>query len=174
MSLEYPYMQGSNSRWNGKDSIEITIPELKRISFLTFIETVCIGISTVILFLSLMVFVLSLGYERSDLGSIIFAGTSLVMFLIIVVFADIDLNKTVRMVDEKFVSAIQAQTGLRPLDNASVARKKSGYMYLTDGTNVTMWEIYYYPDQSDLITLERYIPENIREASTDNTPPKAA
>jgi hypothetical protein len=173
MSLEYPYMQGSNSRWNGRDSIEITIPELKRVNFLTFIETVCIGISTVILSLSLLVFILSLGFERSDIGSIIFAGTALVAFLIVVAFTDAKLNETVKVVDHKFNEAIKSQLGLQPVDNATVAHKKSGYMYLTDGTNVTMWEIYYYPDESDLITLERYIPESLREAPSDN-PFKAA
>lgn len=166
---------GSNSGWTGKDSIKITIPELKRIDFLVFLETVCIGVSTVILFLSIMVFVLSYGYERSDLGSIIFAGTSLILFLIIVVVTDIKLNKTVRLVDAKFNEAIFKQLGLKALDKASIAHKKAGYMYLTDnGSKVTMWEIFYYNDQTELVSLERYIPENHRDDVPDDESIKAA
>ena len=175
MPLDYSSMNTPGRGWTGKDSIKITIPELKRIDFLVFVETVCIGVSTVILFLSIMVFFLSYGFERSDLGSIIFAGASLLMFLIIVVLADFKLSDTAKIVDSKFTEAISTQLGLKPLDKASIAYKKSGYMYLTDDSaKVTMWEIFYYNDQTELISLERYIPEDHRDDIPDGDSVKAA
>lgn len=142
--------------WNGRTSFEISIPEFSKIANLLFIETLCIGLAAAILSLSILIFVLSFGYARSDIGVIILAGMTLVGLLVVTVIADLKITKLSKVIDEKFSDAISANLGMTLLDKAPIARKKLGYLYLTDTTNVSMWEVYYFSDQPELVSLEKY------------------
>lgn len=142
--------------WNGRTSFEVVIPELKKIARLLFVETLCIMLAATILTLSILIFVLSLGFERSDIGVIFLAGITLVGLLIVTVIADIKITKLSKIADDAFSDAINANLGMRLIDNAPISRKKMGYLYLTDGTNVSMWEIFYFSDKHDLVSLEKF------------------
>lgn len=142
--------------WNGRTSFEIKIPELSKIANLLIIEALCIGLAAAILTLSVLIFVLSFGYARSDIGVIILAGASLVGLLVVTVLADLKISKLSKIADDTFSDAIQSNLGMKLIDAAPIARKKLGYLYLTDGRNVSMWEVFYYSDQPELVSLEKF------------------
>lgn len=144
--------------WNGKTSLEIRIPELRRIQNLVFIETACLGSALVVFVLSIIVFFLSFGYARSDLGSILFAGTFLFVLLLVVFVVDTKIQKLVKIADEVFIKTITSQLNIKPVDGLSIARKKQGYVHLYSGNEIGMWEIFYYEDDASLVTFEKFNP----------------
>lgn len=146
----------ASHRWNGRTSFEISIPEFGKVANLLFIEALCIGLAAAILTLSVLIFVLSFGYARSDLGVIILAGASLVGLLVVTVLADIKITKLSKIIDTTFSDAILSNLGMRLINVAPIAHKKLGYLYLTDGANVSMWEVFYYSDRPEVVSLEKF------------------
>lgn len=159
----------SGPMWNGRTSFEITIPEFKKIANLLFIETLCIGLAAAILTLSVVIFVLSFGYARSDIGVIILAGMTLVGLLAVTVVADLKITKLSKIIDTKFSDAILSNLGMNLIDRAPIARKKLGYLYLTDGRNVSMWEVFYFSDQPELVSLEKFSTNQYEKYLEDGT-----
>jgi hypothetical protein len=146
----------ASQRWNGRTSFEISIPEFSKVASLLIIEALCIGLAAAILTLSVLIFVLSFGYARSDLGVIILAGASLVGLLGVTVLADIKITKLSKIIDKTFSDAIISNLGMELIDTAPIAHKKLGYLYLTDGTDVSMWEVFYYSDRPEVVSLEKF------------------
>jgi len=161
--------QNAGLRWNGRTSIEVTIPELQKLPGLLLIEAVCITLSSVILAISVIIFILSMGFQRSDIASIIVAGLALVTLLGVTVIADLKITKLSKIADSIFNQAIVHETGMKPIDLTTISQKKCGYVHLSDGHNVFMWEIFYYSDRPEVVSMEKFSAKAYNKYLEDGT-----
>lgn len=145
-------------RWNGRTEFEVVIPELGRISRLVLTETICFTLAVVVLSLSIIIFLLSRGFDRSDIGAIFIAGIILIGLLAVVVTSEMKISALGKIADEKFNNSIISNLNIYPINGASIFNKKCGYIHMKDeaGLEISMWELFYFTDRPDTISVERF------------------